>query len=58
MKNIMADKYKTLPIGTIFTYNGNKYKVCEDDTYCRACSECAFKELIVLLLNILEVIVV
>lgn len=25
----MADKYKTLPIGTIFTYNGNKYKVCK-----------------------------
>lgn len=43
MKNIMADKYKTLPIGTIFTYKGNKYKVCKDDDYCWICSRCAFK---------------
>lgn len=43
MKNIMADKYKTLPIGTIFTYKGNKYKVCKDDNYCWICSRCAFK---------------
>ena len=37
----MADKYKTLPIGTIFTYNGNKYKVCKDDKSL-ICNECAF----------------
>ena len=40
----MADKYKTLPIGTIFTYNGNKYKVCEDICLNYICSICAFKE--------------
>lgn len=39
----MANDYKTLPIGTIFTYNGNKYKVCKDDDYCNICSRCAFK---------------
>jgi hypothetical protein len=33
--------YKTLPIGTIFTYNGNKYKVCKDDKSL-ICFECAF----------------
>lgn len=33
--------YKTLPIGTIFTYNGNKYKVCKDDKSL-ICDECAF----------------
>ena len=27
----MATEYKTLHIGTIFTYNGNEYKVCEDN---------------------------
>ena len=43
MKNIILDKYKTLPIGTIFTYNGNKYKVCKDDDYCWICGRCAFK---------------
>lgn len=43
MKNIMPDKYKTLPIGTIFTYKGNKYKVCKDDDYCWICGRCAFK---------------
>lgn len=43
MKNIMSDKYKTLPIGTIFTYKGNKYKVCKDDDYCWICGRCAFK---------------
>lgn len=37
----MNDKYKTLPIGTIFTYNGNKYKVCKDDKSL-VCNECAF----------------
>lgn len=38
----MADKYKTLPIGTIFTYNGNKYKVCEDNGCDYICNQCAF----------------
>ena len=38
----MADKYKTLPIGTIFTYNGNKYKVCEDNNINYVCNQCAF----------------
>ena len=38
----MADKYKTLPIGTIFTYNGNKYKVCECNAYDYICNQCAF----------------
>lgn len=28
----MANEYKTLPIGTIFTYNDNKYKVCITDS--------------------------
>ena len=38
----MNDKnYKTLPIGTIFTYNGNKYKVCKDDKSL-ICNECVF----------------
>ena len=38
----MADKYKTLPIGTIFTYNGNKYKVCENNNIDYICNQCAF----------------
>ena len=38
----MANEYKTLPIGTIFTYNGNKYKVCEDTGYYYTCNHCAF----------------
>lgn len=38
----MANKYKTLPIGTIFTYNGNKYKVCEDNSCDYICNQCAF----------------
>lgn len=38
----MTDEYKTLPIGEIFTYEGNKYKVCEDDDFCWICSRCAF----------------
>ena len=38
----MADKYKTLPIGTIFTYNGNKYKVCKDNNCHCTCNKCAF----------------
>lgn len=41
----MADKYKTLPIGTTFTYNGNKYKVCEDVGLNYICRICAFKEI-------------
>lgn len=42
MENIMSDKYKTLPVGTIFTYNGNKYKVCKDDDCHYTCNKCAF----------------
>ena len=38
----MANKYKTLPIGTIFTYNGNKYKVYEDNGCDYICNQCAF----------------
>lgn len=38
----MANKFKTLPIGTIFTYNGNKYKVCKDDNCHYTCNKCAF----------------
>ena len=41
----MADKYKTLPIGTIFTYNGNKYEVCEDNNIDYTCSQCAFNRI-------------
>ncbi len=38
----MANEFKTLPIGTIFTYNGNKYKVCKDDDLYYTCNRCAF----------------
>ena len=38
----MADKYKTLPIGTIFTYNGNEYEVCKDEDCHCTCNQCAF----------------
>ena len=38
----MANKYKTLPIGTIFTYNGNEYEVCKDDDCHYTCNKCAF----------------
>lgn len=38
----MATEYKTLPIGTIFTYNGNKYEVCKDDDCHYTCNKCAF----------------
>lgn len=41
----MADKYKTLPIGTIFTYNGNKYKVCKSNICNYTCTSCAFNEM-------------
>lgn len=38
----MANEFKTLAIGTIFTYNGNKYKVCKDDDCHCTCDKCAF----------------
>lgn len=38
----MANEFKTLPIGTIFTYNGNKYKVCKDEDCHYTCNKCAF----------------
>ena len=38
----MTTEYKTLPIGTIFTYNGNKYKVCKDNDCLYMCNKCAF----------------
>ena len=38
----MATEYKTLPIGTIFTYNGNEYEVCEDNNINYTCNQCAF----------------
>lgn len=40
----MADTYRTLPIGTIFTYKGNKYQVCEynNNDIESCCSKCAF----------------
>ena len=38
----MANEFKTLPIGTTFTYNGNKYKVCKDDDCHYTCNKCAF----------------
>lgn len=41
----MANDYKTLPIGTIFTYNGNKYKVCITDSKFNPCALCAFGKL-------------
>lgn len=43
MSNIMANEFRTLPIGTIFTYKGNKYKVCKDDDCCWICGRYAFK---------------
>ena len=38
----MADEYKTLPVNTIFTYKGNKYKVCITALQYNTCSLCAF----------------
>ena len=38
----MATEYKTLPIGKIFTYNGNEYEVCEDNNIDYICNQCAF----------------
>ena len=56
MKN-MADEYKTLPIDTIFTYKGNKYQVCISESKFNPCALCAFQDIIVMNLNILEDIV-
>lgn len=41
----MSNEYKTLPIGTIFTYNGNKYKVCKSNICNYTCTSCAFNEM-------------
>lgn len=41
----MANDYKTLLIGTIFTYNGNKYKVCITDSKFNPCALYAFGKL-------------
>lgn len=41
----MANEFRTLPIGTIFTYNGNKYKVCITDSKFNPCALCAFGRL-------------
>ena len=41
----MATEYKTLSIGTIFTYNGNEYEVCEDNNIDYTCSQCAFNRI-------------
>ena len=38
----MATEYKTLSIGTIFTYNGNEYEVCEDNNIDYTCNQCSF----------------
>ena len=38
----MATEYKTLPIGTTFTYNGNEYEVCENNNINYICNQCAF----------------
>ena len=38
----MATEYKTLPIGTTFTYNGNEYEVCKDNNINYICNQCAF----------------
>lgn len=44
MANNIINNYKTLPIGTIFTYEGNKYKVCKYDwvSIPSCCDICAF----------------
>ena len=39
----MANEFKTLTIGTIFTYNVNKYKICKYDYCFFTCSKFAFK---------------
>lgn len=41
----MADKYKTLPIGTIFTYEGIRYRVCNADAEVNICQHCAFNNM-------------
>lgn len=42
----MATEYKTLPIGTTFTYNGNEYEVCKDNNINYICNQCAFNGII------------
>ena len=44
MANNIINNYETLPIGTIFTYEGNKYEVCKYNwtTNFSCCSICAF----------------
>lgn len=42
--NNMKNEYKTLAIGTIFTYNGNRYKVCIDKGDV-PCGCCAFRDI-------------
>lgn len=41
----MANEYKTLPIGTIFTYKGNKYQVCISESKFNPCALCAFQDI-------------
>lgn len=41
----MANEYRTLPIGKIFTYNDNKYKVCKSNICNYTCTSCAFNEM-------------
>ena len=40
----MKDEYKTLAIGTIFTFNGNRYKVCIEKGGV-PCNYCAFRDI-------------
>lgn len=48
MANNIINNYKTLPIGTIFTYNGNKYQVCKFESISNVscCTLCCFGSLI------------
>lgn len=39
----MANEYKTLAVGTIFTYKDNKYQVCKDNDCKYTCPYCAFR---------------
>ena len=47
MANNIINNYKTLPIGTIFTYEGNKYQVCKYDwaNISSCCDICAIRNL-------------
>lgn len=36
------NKYKTLPIGTTFTYKGNTFRVCQGNNCYYPCDKCAF----------------